>query len=321
MKKALIIATGGTIVSVNHGAGAEPDADAAKDIISAAAGCLKEHGFESTTDMIFGAAGCDSSDMSPGKWHILSERINKAADEGITKALVIHGTDTMAYTAAWLSLTVKNAAVVLTGSQLTPEAPGFDGFDNVRGAAALLAEKDSGAYICFAGKTFPAPFVHKADAEVLDAYILTGPGRQVPPAFAEAADRMSATDAGRAAASVALFHVFPGVSPVFDSAARILIIEGYGVGNMSQTLHQKIAQFYKNKKPLIIAASSCGVGEKKPGFYGGVGIAGLSEHGFSVFGQGCYSLEFITVLSCFALSAEPDAPEKILGHYLKIFNK
>lgn len=318
MKKALIIPTGGTIVSVDRGSGAAPDAEAAGDIISAAEKSFAELGFECAVDMIFGPAGCDSSDMSPERWLALSQRIDRAAGEGIDKVLILHGTDTMAYTAAWLSLTEARASVVLTGSQRTPEAEDFDGTDNVRGAAGLLARQDRGVSIYFCGKVFPGPFAHKADAESLDAYTLTSDKRPAP-ALGAFAGGQRAIDIAEASKRVSLIHVYPGIRPVFDENASVLIIEGYGAGNMPQCLHERTSAFYSGKKPAVIAASSCEKGLKKPGFYGGVGIAGLAEKGFAVFGQGEYSIEFLTALSCLAVYTEPDAPEKILKKYLERF--
>src|SRR5687767_2325299 len=60
----------------------------------------------------------DSSDVGPDEWSALAEEVGRARDahEGI---VIIHGTDTMAYTAAALSFALRglDRPVVLTGSQ------------------------------------------------------------------------------------------------------------------------------------------------------------------------------------------------------------
>ena len=61
----------------------------------------------------------DSSDMGPNEWRMIAEWIHKIynAFDGF---LILHGTDTMSYTASALSFMLKNLSkpVILTGSQL-----------------------------------------------------------------------------------------------------------------------------------------------------------------------------------------------------------
>ena len=135
----MIISTGGTIVSVDKGDGAVPDADAAKSVVAPALDYLRGRGVVCELVAAFGDAGVDSSDISPEEWMALSCIIARGQAEGVKKIPRRHGTDTMAFSAAWLSLTVPDAAVVLTGSQRTPDEEGFDGADNLLGAAKLPA--------------------------------------------------------------------------------------------------------------------------------------------------------------------------------------
>ena len=172
----MIISTGGTIVSVDKGGGAVPDAEAARSVVAPALDYLRGRGVECEPVEAFGSAGVDSSDMSPEEWLALSRIIARGQAEGVKKFLVVHGTDTMAFSAAWLSLTVRGAAVVLTGSQRTPGEEGFDGADNLLGAARLLLETESGVFIYFAGEKFPGAYVHKEDSGALCAYVRTGGG-------------------------------------------------------------------------------------------------------------------------------------------------
>jgi len=61
----------------------------------------------------------DSSDMGPKEWKIIANYIGKNYDE-YDGFLILHGTDTMSYTASALSFMLKNLRkpVILTGSQL-----------------------------------------------------------------------------------------------------------------------------------------------------------------------------------------------------------
>ncbi len=320
MKEALIISTGGTIVSVDHGGGAMPDSEAALGILRKAGKFFQENGYSCGVDLIFGEAGCDSSDISPAEWLRLTKKINEAAARGVKKVLVIHGTDTMAYTAAWLSLTADpGTAVALTGSQRTPEAPDFDGEANLCGAARLLCARESGVFIHFDGKDYRGPFVHKEDAEALSAYVSTGDGT-LP--MNELCRTLAPEEADwrRAAENMELVVLHPAALPHF-AFRRILIIAGYGAGNMPQRLRRQLAEAFpdERRRPAVIAASSCARGKKNPAFYGGVGIAELAKENFSVFNQGSYSLEFLIALSYLSLLVSPEEPENILQLYLEKF--
>ncbi|OUO93003.1 asparaginase domain-containing protein [Cloacibacillus sp. An23] len=315
MEKVMVVSTGGTIVSVDNGGGAVPDAGAAGAAVARALDYLRGRGFECVTAWAFGEAGIDSSDMSPDEWLALSRVIVEGRDAGIKKFLVVHGTDTMAYSAAWLSLTVSGAAVVLTGSQRVPAEDGFDGADNLLGAAKLLCDTERGVFIYFACESFPGAYVHKEDSSALCAYVRTGGG--VSPFFGLP---RNAADALETARRLAVVYLHPAYSGGFPKNVKIIILCGYGAGNMAQRLHGEIEAAYGGaERPVIIAASSCAKGEKNPARYGGVGMAALAGKKFTVFGQGSYSLEFLITLSYLALLSDADAPEKILARCLEKF--
>lgn len=315
MEKVMIISTGGTIVSVDRGCGAVPDAGAAKNVVAPALEYLRGRGFECEAVEAFGPAGVDSSDMSPEKWLSLSRIVARGAESGVKKFLVVHGTDTMAFSAAWLSLTVSDAAVVLTGSQRTPGEEGFDGADNLLGAAKLLSDTERGVFIYFAGEKYHGAFVHKEDSSALCAYVGTGCGAS--PCFGLPA---GIWDSGEAARKLAVVYLHPAYCGGFPQNVKILVLCGYGSGNMAQRHHRELETAYEGaERPVVIAASSCAKGEKNPARYGGVGIGELSKKKFTVFGQGSYSLEFLITLSYLALLSCAETPEKILGRCLEKF--
>ena len=61
----------------------------------------------------------DSSNMNPAHWQQIAEAIGKNYDK-FDGFVVLHGTDTMAYTASALSFMLQNLAkpIIITGSQL-----------------------------------------------------------------------------------------------------------------------------------------------------------------------------------------------------------
>lgn len=74
----------------------------------------------------------DSSDVEPSFWQSLALLIQQRYDE-YDGFVVLHGTDTMAYSASALSFMLENLAkpVVFTGSQLPIGVPRTDGKENL----------------------------------------------------------------------------------------------------------------------------------------------------------------------------------------------
>jgi len=74
----------------------------------------------------------DSSDMTPGRWADLVRIIANRYDH-YDGFVILHGTDTMAYTASALSFMLENLTkpVILTGSQLPIEQLRTDGKENL----------------------------------------------------------------------------------------------------------------------------------------------------------------------------------------------
>ena len=85
----------------------------------------------------------DSSDMSPALWTDLSHCIADRYDD-YDGFVVLHGTDTMAYTASALSYMLENLTkpVVFTGSQLPIGQLRTDGKENLITAVEIAAAKD-----------------------------------------------------------------------------------------------------------------------------------------------------------------------------------
>ena len=86
----------------------------------------------------------DSSDMSPRLWTELSHVIADHYDD-YDGFVVLHGTDTMAYTASALSYMLENLTkpVIFTGSQLPIGQLRTDGKENLITSIEMAAAKDS----------------------------------------------------------------------------------------------------------------------------------------------------------------------------------
>lgn len=84
----------------------------------------------------------DSSDMTPARWGAIAETVrdNYADYDGF---VVLHGTDTMAYTASALSFMLENLSkpVIITGSQLPIGEVRTDGEENLITALEIAAAR------------------------------------------------------------------------------------------------------------------------------------------------------------------------------------
>lgn len=119
----------------------------------------------------------DSSNMDPGFWINLAKLIEEKY-EAYDGFVIIHGTDTMAYTASALSFILENLnkPVILTGSQLPLGIIRSDGRDNFITAIEIAASKIDETpvvpevAIYFENRLFRGNRTHKINAENFEAF-------------------------------------------------------------------------------------------------------------------------------------------------------
>jgi L-asparaginase/Glu-tRNA(Gln) amidotransferase subunit D len=95
-----------------------------------------------------------SENLAPDDWPAIAAAVRRLVEgDGVDGVLVLHGTDTMAYTAAALSFLLCDVQrpIVLTGSRLPAGRPGSDAPGNVRAALVALLALRSGTYVAFGG--------------------------------------------------------------------------------------------------------------------------------------------------------------------------
>lgn len=112
----------------------------------------------------------DSSQVQPVDWATLLQQIATQYAAGMRHFLILHGTDTLAYTAALLAeaAAYTDLHLVVTGSQypllsgldLTPD-PDSDALDNLRAAVATLLARPPGVWVTFNEESWPAQTVQK----------------------------------------------------------------------------------------------------------------------------------------------------------------
>lgn len=116
----------------------------------------------------------DSSDMNADKWLLFASLIqeNYSKYDGF---VILHGTDTMSYTASALSFLLKNLSkpVIITGSQLPLGMIRTDGRDNIISAVEIAANNEiviPEVCIFFDNKLYRGNRTTKINAEYFEAF-------------------------------------------------------------------------------------------------------------------------------------------------------
>ena len=197
----------------------------------------------------------DSSDVEPSLWKELATLIRDRYEE-YDGFVVLHGTDTMAYSASALSFMLENLAkpVVFTGSQLPIGVARTDGKENLISAVEIASAKDAQGHpivpevsIFFNSKLLRGNRSTKVSSEDFSAFRspnyppLAEAGINIkyntsairkPAAWDEPLAVSTALDTG-----VSILKVHPGITPqvmeyfMCGDATRAVIIETYGSGN------------------------------------------------------------------------------------------
>lgn len=340
MSKVLVVFTGGTIASGFLGERKGPDPTVSRKLQDYVSAFFAEKEVDVICLEPWGIPGLDSSNLDPGHWIEMTRAINEAVLEGVEGVLILHGTDTMAYSAAWLSLCFSGVGIpiILTGSQLTLDYTPEDVTVNLRGAAQVVCSDLTGVWIYCNWKLIQGNRAHKARAQHPDAFIPVGglplffspewardgeiadlarPRGRTPRSLKKILDT-TPREAREAGKSIRWIFCTPGTDILLSGEEKILGLIGFGAGNAPTDILQQIEVAYADSRmPQIIACSQAEGDIKNPAAYHDVGIAGISSRGFCVWGQMDYPVEFIHALSCYALMAFPADPGKILGKFLK----
>lgn len=96
-----------------------------------------------------------SENLHPQQWVLIADAVRRLVEhDGAAGVLVLHGTDTMAYTAAALSFLLSDLdyPVVLTGANLPSGEAGSDAERNVHDAIVALRQLPRGVYVAFTGQ-------------------------------------------------------------------------------------------------------------------------------------------------------------------------
>ena len=233
----------------------------------------------------------DSSDMSPRLWTDLSHVIADHYDlyDGF---VVLHGTDTMAYTASALSYMLENLTkpVIFTGSQLPIGQLRTDGKENLITSIEIAAAKDESGLamvpevgVYFNGHLLRGNRTTKQSADEFNAFesfnypLLVDAGvnivyhreRMLLPDYAKPMIPHFRLDN-----NVIIFSLFPGVREdlirhiIHTPNLRAIVMRSFGSGNAPQDpwLLSALKEGSRNGK-VIVNISQCLQGKVEMGRY------------------------------------------------------
>lgn len=283
----LIIYTGGTIGMVNDpesGSWTPFDFDHILEQVPE----LTKFGYKLTT--ITFEEVIDSSNITPDIWIHLAELIEKNYND-YDGFVILHGTDTMAYTASALSFLFENLSkpIVITGSQLPIGTIRTDGKENFISAVEIAAARTNDqplvpeVSIFFENQLHRGNRTTKQNAEYFDAF-----RSHNYPDLAKAGIHISYNYAAihypvikrdlkvyhKMDPNVAILKIFPGITPaVLDAIVNVkglkgLVLETYGSGNAptDEWFSERI-KMAVDKGIVVINVTQCSAGSVDMGAY------------------------------------------------------
>ena len=178
----------------------------------------------------------DSANMTPAYWQRLRTAVIDAVDQGCDGVLILHGTDTLAYSAAAMSFQLLGlpAPVVFTGSMLPAGVPDSDAWENVSGALLALGEGLApGVHLFFHGALM-AP-TRCAKIRSFGRHPFAALQRNGGVAKAEALPAALDYRQSKALANVGVLPLVPGIGAaqldaLVDSGIQALVLECFGSG-------------------------------------------------------------------------------------------
>ena len=225
----------------------------------------------------------DSSDITYLEWCEIGRVIRDRYDD-FDGFVVLHGTDTMAYTASAMSFMLEglDKAVVFTGSQIPLCRMRSDGIDNLV-TSILVAASGEVREVClyFGGKLMRGNRVTKVSADDLEAFAspnyprLADIGTSIVyrpkflrPRTGGVFNLFEVSDV-----PIAVIKMFPGISPklfevLISSGVKAIVIEAFGAGNIpaKASLSEVLCEA-KRRGVVIVVTSQCGRGNVELGTY------------------------------------------------------
>lgn len=275
LPKIVVIGTGGTIVSrADDRTGAAHPALPIEELIDSIPD-LRDNA-NITARSLFTIF---SEDVNADHWQELAKAVAEEINKGADGVMILHGTDTMGYTAAALSFMLGDVPkpVVLVGAQRSPDRPSSDAPSNIQAALRFCTKGNTaGVFVVMHNTLEDDSFavhigtrVRKMHTSRRDAFKslnvspiaimdekgeikFTRPGRKISSEKAVAKTKMER--------STILLHFYPGMDPsLFEEMmmkSKGIVISGTGLGHVSKDMMSLIKKACDNGS-VVVVTSQC----------------------------------------------------------------
>lgn len=234
----------------------------------------------------------DSSDVEPSHWISLVRLIEERYDD-YDGFVILHGTDTMAYSASTLSFMIEGLTkpVIFTGSQLPIGTPRTDGKENLISSVEIAAAKDEEGHaivpevcICFDNVLIRGNRSRKFNSDNFRAFR----SEDYPP-LAEAGINIRYNRAlirkpgsweerplfhTKLDTRVSILKIHPGITPgvvkdiLLGKETRAVILETYGAGNApSKEWFLSIVREASEQGKILLNITQCIAGQVNMDLY------------------------------------------------------
>ena len=234
----------------------------------------------------------DSSDVEPSIWISLVSLIRDRYDE-YDGFVILHGTDTMAYSASTLSFMIEGLTkpVIFTGSQLPIGTPRTDGKENLISSVEIAAAKDEDGHalvpevcICFDNVLIRGNRSRKFNSDNFRAFR----SEDYPPLAEAGISIRYNTSLIRKPESwdarpifhteldtrVSILKIHPGITPgvvrdiLLGEDTRAVIMETYGAGNApSKEWFLSIVREASERGKVLLNVTQCVAGRVNMDIY------------------------------------------------------
>jgi len=218
-----------------------------------------------------------SENMNIEHWQKMAAATAEELNDGADGVIILHGTDTLGYSAAALSFMLREISgpVVLVGSQRSPDRPSSDAFVNLMASVRFCSSKTAGVYVIMhdtmsddSCAVHRGTRVRKMHTSRRDAFRSIN---AVPVARMDADGKITFRDEVPKASSktaaltkmekdAVLIHYYPGMDPkTFRNVIvgrKGAVIAGSGLGHVSDDM-VPILKEAADKGTVIVMTSQC----------------------------------------------------------------
>lgn len=270
-----ILGTGGTVACrVDYRTGAVYPAFTAEELYAAV---------PELTDLAnirtLEVANVFSENMTPELWIKIGKAIARELNSGARGAVIAHGTDTMGYTAAALSFTLRDLPkpVALVGAQRSSDRPSSDAALNLISAVAVAARSDLAEVCVVMHGSMEDDFclihrgtkVRKCHTSRRDTFqtindlplglVRGGEVRMLRQDYRRVKPEGKVKLDAKFEPKVALVKIYPGMGPdviegLVSSGYKGLVLEGTGLGHTPEFLFGAIKQAVERGIPVAMTS-------------------------------------------------------------------